>query len=411
MFFHIDETGNTGNNLFDNNQPQLSYGVLASLTNVDALGQALHATMLAKLGVPSLHASELGVGRLDSIARPLLALHEKMKFEFGLYVVEKPTYALVQLFEAVFDAGLNDAVPWSYYWTPLRFYVIHHLAQLVDEPLLKRAWELCIEKRIERRYPDVVSLLSDIRSRVVQSNFHPRMKEVMCDAFDFGIAHPDRLDFGFPDVRMVSPNAIGFQFVVADVARRVRKKRVRRALAVTLDHQQQFNAAQLQTHRNQELLARGHKKASSADRDFVLNHPLYRHLAREEVFGSDLNGTTPVIVRSERSIGLQIVDVYLWLLGRVMNGADLPVGLAVLANQIGRKTSVDGVSMEGLVRRWTDFESHLPKFEHLSREQLEAAQRAVERHREKVADLRDSDAERPPWEQDSRVAVRATQTR
>ena len=26
MFFHIDEAGNTGMNLFDRNQPRLSYG-------------------------------------------------------------------------------------------------------------------------------------------------------------------------------------------------------------------------------------------------------------------------------------------------------------------------------------------------------------------------------------------------
>jgi len=106
MFFHIDESGNTGNNLFDSSQPQLNYGVLASLTNVDALGRTIHAAMLAKLGTPTLHASQLGVGRLDLIARPLSALHEKMNFEFGLYSIEKQTYALVQLFEAVFEGGV-----------------------------------------------------------------------------------------------------------------------------------------------------------------------------------------------------------------------------------------------------------------------------------------------------------------
>ena len=46
MFFHIDESGNTGNNLFDANQPVLSYGVLSCRTNVDVLCSGLHKQIL-----------------------------------------------------------------------------------------------------------------------------------------------------------------------------------------------------------------------------------------------------------------------------------------------------------------------------------------------------------------------------
>ncbi len=35
MYFYIDESGNSGNNLFDRSQPVLSYGVLSSEVNVD----------------------------------------------------------------------------------------------------------------------------------------------------------------------------------------------------------------------------------------------------------------------------------------------------------------------------------------------------------------------------------------
>ena len=42
MYFHIDEAGNTGNNLFDSDQPRLSYGVLSSLVNADALCIDVH---------------------------------------------------------------------------------------------------------------------------------------------------------------------------------------------------------------------------------------------------------------------------------------------------------------------------------------------------------------------------------
>lgn len=46
MFFHIDESGNTGNILFDINQRTLSHGLLSSKLNVDLLGGNLHRKIL-----------------------------------------------------------------------------------------------------------------------------------------------------------------------------------------------------------------------------------------------------------------------------------------------------------------------------------------------------------------------------
>ena len=78
MFFHIDESGNTGNNLFDAAQPTLSYGVLSSKLNADALAQAAHASMLRALGVDSLHANQLGVASLTTIVPTLIKLQRKL---------------------------------------------------------------------------------------------------------------------------------------------------------------------------------------------------------------------------------------------------------------------------------------------------------------------------------------------
>ena len=64
MFFHVDESGNTGNNLFDVAQPTLSYGLLSSRSNVDVLGVEIHSAMLASLGVDALHAAELGLSKI-----------------------------------------------------------------------------------------------------------------------------------------------------------------------------------------------------------------------------------------------------------------------------------------------------------------------------------------------------------
>ncbi len=40
MHFYVDETGQTGRNLFDKTQPVLSYGVLSSDANLDKVAEA-----------------------------------------------------------------------------------------------------------------------------------------------------------------------------------------------------------------------------------------------------------------------------------------------------------------------------------------------------------------------------------
>ncbi len=388
MFFHVDESGNTGNNLFDAHQRVLSYGLLSSRTNVDARGTGIHREMTSKLGEPALHASPLGIGRLESISEHLLALHKKMEFEFAISVIEKRTYAVCHLFDDVFDQGFNPAVPWAYYWTPLRFQLIHYLDQIVDEDLLRQSWALCTDRRIEHRYGEVVALLHALADRVDASQLHPRIKEVMGDAFEFGIAHPEKLGFGTRDPLLISPNAVGFQFVFAEVTQQLRRKSVRAASMVAVDYQQQFNAAQRDTYRTQGILVEGLKRASQRERDMVLNHPLYRHLTRDQVLPPRLPSVEPAVMHNAASIGLQITDIYLWIINRVLQEKELPPGLARLASVILKRLRLDGVWMDGIRNRFRAFEEQLPAFEDLTPTELAQAQAAMDEHRNRVADLR-----------------------
>ncbi len=385
MFFHIDESGNTGNNLFDANQPLLSYGVLSSRTNVDALGGTLHEKMLANLGIDVLHASKLGEDRIEKISGLLLQMQEKMQFDFGFYFIEKPTYALVQLFEAVFDAGLNDAVPWIHYWTPMRFLMIRHLFEIVDEELLRKSWDLSCAKNIKSRYSEVVELLREIRERASMLLTDDRFREIFMDALAFGIKFPEKLDFGTTDQKIISPNAVGFQFVVAQISMQIRKKSAIKATAITVDYQQQFNGAQFRTHKYQRLIAEGLRKSSPEEQRLILEHPLYSHLTRREILGREISGQTPVVSRSESSIGLQIVDLYLWIVARATKGEMLQRGTYALARLINKRMAFDGIWMRGMESRWEQFEQKLPEFANLSEDQLKKAAQQVNLHRAEVA--------------------------
>ena len=387
MFFHIDESGNTGNNLFDSEQPRLSYGVLSSLRNVDALCTSIHKQIQREIGDDQIHANQLGIGGLVKIAPHLIEIQKKMKFDFDYYFIEKLDYALVLFFDAVFDAGLNEAVKWDTYWTPMRYLIIHKLAALFDEQLLRESWRLCTERKIQRYEGDIVQLLSEVKGRAIASGLDPRSVEVIVDALDYGIAKPLELDFGYPDQKMVSPNAVGFQFVVSCIARRVRSKKRKKASSILVDRQHQFNNAQIGTHYNLSKIAEGIKKSPQKEKNYYLKHPLLATFEEADIVHEGLPDRELTIAKSSDSIGLQIVDVYLWVTNKIISGHDIPDELKYLWSLFARRSSIDGISLDGMGRRFSEFEKMLPKFEDLTEEQMQMAKDMVEQHRVKVQTL------------------------
>lgn len=386
MLFHIDESGNTGLNLFDENQRRLSYGLLSSKLNVDALGVQAHRKMTNRLGVRALHANEMGARGLVEIADLLHSMQRRFRFGFDYYYIDKPTHALAVLFDAVFDAGINDAVKWDLYWTHLRFPALINLASILDEQLLKEAWFLCTAKDASTQSGRIVDFLTGLKARTSQSPLDARSKELFNDAFEFGIRHPMKLDFGASDANLVSPNAVGFQFVVRAIARRSRSGRSRHS-SIKVDRQQQFNAAQMATHDLLTAIADGMTKRNDDDRAAYLLHPLHQDIEERDLLLQGMPMKAPSVSASTDSIGLQIVDLYLWITNRVLRGDQLPSEVRQIAAMFLKGAVVDSISLEGWSERWRRFEQGLPKLEGLSDDQLAAAQANLDQHRAKVASL------------------------
>lgn len=57
MFFYVDESGHTGNNLFDITQPYLYYGVIGSTVNLDILAKEEISKIRKIFDVDRLHAA------------------------------------------------------------------------------------------------------------------------------------------------------------------------------------------------------------------------------------------------------------------------------------------------------------------------------------------------------------------
>jgi hypothetical protein len=387
MFFHIDESGNTGNNLFDENQPRLSYGLISSTTNVDALCKKEYKAILKIIDDDLIHANILGIKGLVEIAPLLIKIQKKIKFDFDYYFIEKLDYALVIFFDSVFDAGLNEAVKWDSYWTPLRYLLIQKLSSLFDEGLLRESWRLSLAKRIEKHEEDIVALLTEVKCRAEVSYLDERSKELIIDALNFGIRKPLSIDFGNPDQKIISPNAVGFQFVVAAIARRTRKKGTKSVSSIMVDRQNQFNKAQIGTHYNLSRISERISKSSEKEKQMYLNHPLYTNFSSEEITHKGLTDRELTISKSSDSIGLQIVDVYLWISNKLISGVKLPPELLELSSLFGRRSLIDGISLKGMGERFKNYEKSLPKLEDLTDDQVQLAKKSVDHHREKVKSM------------------------
>lgn len=387
MFFFVDESGNSGLNLFDQNQPFLSYGVLTSDTNPDALATGAHRRMIKALGVDALHANMLKQEGILKILPDLFELQRKFDFRLDVYVIEKRAYAVVMLFDAIFDASLNPAVPWHWYWTPLKFPVIATLQSIIDEAMLKEAWDLrCTSAgRIHQHEARIVALLKELRARASKlkdKGFRKRFD----DALAFGIGNPLSLDFGSPRAKALSPNAVGFQFVLSSVATQTKSRR-RRALGIVVDRQTQFNSAQLDTYDFYERMATA-MKASPKEKHRYLQHPFLEGVRSDSAALFESFPTEKVTISpSDASMGLQLVDVWLWLATRELSGGTLEEPLRALLWSALRRGRIDGIFFKGMYARWQTFEKQLPAIEDISPEQAAFAQKILRAHNEKLSEL------------------------
>lgn len=115
MFAFADETGNTGANLFDEAQPDFYTGALVTRSNFDVVWGGKLTSICKRAGIDAVHASVLGVARLDTIAEPPLALLKKADARFFISRVEKRYLLATKVFDTFFDSGEIPAASWHLY--------------------------------------------------------------------------------------------------------------------------------------------------------------------------------------------------------------------------------------------------------------------------------------------------------
>ncbi|EFO33312.1 hypothetical protein TRICHSKD4_1321 [Roseibium sp. TrichSKD4] len=372
MFCFVDESGNTGLELFDANQPSLYYGVLCTQTNLDLVAEPLLKKLRKQMGVDRLHANHLGVARLTEIAKPLIAFSKKKDLRFSFFKVSKPDHALISFFDQVFDSGMNDAVPWHHYFTPLRYVLLFKVAFLFDDDLAKTAWNARREKDSKRCAEMLVDICTQLLDRINQLP-DERSQEIISGALKWAIAKPFEISYGvgnYDSELQISPNLIGFQQVLHSICTEseARQKPVKK---ITVDRQTEFNKAQAE-------LAVWYKNLRGHKTEMGPGMPTFDYTHMPEV--------PPTFLPGDESAGLELVDITLWIAKRIVEDKPVSPELRELHYVQAKRGRLDEVSLDALDHRWkhllslpepnkplpADFEKHFLEQEAKRKVQVEA---------------------------------------
>ena len=349
MFFYVDESGQTGLELFDKNQPFLYYGVLSSKLNLDALALETVKNLRKRLGVERLHAAELGNLKLVDIVDDIIKLQKKFDIKFDFYSVAKADYTIMAFFDQVFDQGVNPAVTWTAYWTPLRYVLLLKVAYLFNEDIAKEAWTARITIKDEIAENHLVNVCNNLLDRV---NWLPdaRSRELISDALKWVIKNPSKISYNADSKHgklQISPNLIGFQSVMHGIAKRLEKSKIK-AKKIVVDRQSQFNKAQ-------KWIAELYQNAPKLDGPMPLGPGLptmdLRHMP-----------TVPIeCTPGTESVGLELVDLYIWVFKRHIENKELSLELYKIIEKQIHRGKYDEVSLNALMERWGKWFSELPE--------------------------------------------------
>ncbi|MBH3367868.1 DUF3800 domain-containing protein [Pseudomonas carnis] len=338
MYFYIDESGQTGLKLFDAQQPILYYGVISSPHNLNKVARPFVVSLRERFQVERLHANALGLGKLLSVSGELEALHKEFDITFDVYKVIKPDYALLSFFDQVFDQGLNKAVPWVAYWTPLRYMLIAKLASIFDQPLLEMAWEARIEKNSVKANKILQVLFKALLLRVDRLR-DARSREIIGDALKWARKYPEEIHYNIyskDNKLQISPNLIGFQSVLHGISLRLEKSGAR-AAGIIVDRQSEFNKAQ-------EYIANFYTKNKHIPWEVGPGLPEMNLTHMPEI---------PIVCTpGDEDTGLELVDVYLWLFKQHAEGKKGTDALQGLLEPLLKKGQTSEVSLNALMERW-----------------------------------------------------------
>ncbi len=305
---YVDETGNTGHNLFDESQPDFFTAALVTRGDFASYGARL-AAIATKVGAAALHAKQLGFGRIETIAGDLQALLEAARARFFISRVEKRYLLITKIFDTIFDSGENAAVAWHHYnLRPTRMLLAFKLTAFLTDDAAKLFWR-CILAPNEREARDKLRAVCDMLLEDLPRLPDARAREIFKEGLDWARMHSESIQIG-QDRKVARqghfPNMVAFANLL-DGLETMSKSTGVPVARITHDEQSEFA----------RTLKVWHDVMSTAPPDEI-------RWAGETYSFQKVVGSQFAISADSSCAGVQVADVVLWLHLQRHKGRRLP---------------------------------------------------------------------------------------
>ena len=301
LFAWADESGNSGLNVFDTGQPMFWSGTLISPIDLDTVA-SVHADWLSATQATELHGKTLHFSGLNIIADSVKDFLRENNCKFVLTRIDKEFHVIATFVTIVFDSDVNETVAPLHDHVPIfRKYIANELMSIFHSRDRKEFWSAYLKRDLDA----FAKLLLNIEFRVRELCAEERLAEIVCEALSWARVNPARI-MQAPISLEESPNA--------------------RALLLLVDgiHKMAGVEARVIRFRHDEQAEFG--KVFMEDFEKIKNAfgPLGSPYAPARAHPVHLFDCGLELVSSQTSLGLQLIDVLLYLMSRHLNGSYHP---------------------------------------------------------------------------------------
>ncbi len=303
MHAYIDESGNTGFNLFDPEQPIFMNVAMSSMLDFDQVFWERIRNIAHDAGVQYLHANELGLVGVERIAPRVMELVEFSQVRFYFAAVHKPDVAGMKFFDAVFDPGENPAAPrHSYIIRGLKFVLLLKFLHILEDGDIRMFWDAMTSSPSEDAKRKAVSAINNAIQRIGNLS-DERSRLLIGDTLAWAKNNIDRFSMWTPrkqDRHGHLPNLFTFPALLTSISDTAKLWSCK-IDKIVHDQQSQFG----QTLRSWHSLFEGRPQPERIV-----------HFGDTPIRFGDISDSQFETRDSRASPGLQVVDVILWTFAR-----------------------------------------------------------------------------------------------
>ena len=333
MYAYIDESGNTGKNMLDPEQPYFHMIAMVSPVDFDSAFRQRVSDIAKRVGVDHLHGSQLGVAGVEQVALHLIELLQFSQVQFVCACVNKEDIIAIHFFNEFFDPWENPAAPSHFYSVEtLRFILLGQVARLLTGEDKRVFWDAYLSVPSPASELGIVSVIDNVLLRA-NALSDDRARQIIGETLSWAKSHV--VTFGFwrfgQSLRLnYLPNVFVLPLVLTDIGA-IADKHQTQVKAIVHDQQQQFG----------ETLREWHSRFSGMEPKRIPLGDIYVDI-------SDLRGSQFEMRDSKTSPGLQIVDVVLWAWSRIISEKQVGTRATALVAQFFLMQKAHVVSLSNM---------------------------------------------------------------